>query len=125
MDNTQLQNEIKALRAEFEQLKSSSTIPLSVDKAFRARFGTFLVGRSTLDFGNVLSSSSETKTITVIGAVNGDAVALGVGNSAQAGSGIFTAWVSAADTVSVKFTNNTGGSLDPGSDLFTVIVYKI
>lgn len=39
MNNEQLLKRIEALEAEIKKLRSSSTIPLEVDRAFRERFG--------------------------------------------------------------------------------------
>ena len=67
-------------------------------------------------------------TIGVGGVVLGDTVCLGIPNSALTGSwaGItYTAWVSAADVVTIQAMNHTGGALDPtGLHTFRVDVWR-
>lgn len=64
-----------------------------------------------------------TTTVTVTGAAVGDPARAGFSNALQ---GIeVTAWVSAADTVSVRFVNRTGGTLDLASGTLTAVVDKV
>lgn len=77
---------------------------------------------ATLDFVSTISGNSSELTITVTGAADGDPVALAIPHS-QAWSGSnFTAWVSGADTVTVRFNNYSGSTIDPTSASFTVAV---
>jgi len=80
-------------------------------------------GSATLDFGSTAANSETDLTITVTGAADGDVVSLGVPN-ASATTGTFFAWVSAANTVTVRFHNGSGGSVDPASGTFKVTVTK-
>lgn len=70
-------------------------------------------GLKTHDFGSLIDGAGETTTVTVTGAA--------LGNFAQASLSVdlqgltMTAWVSAADTVSVRVQNETGGTIDLGS----------
>lgn len=82
-----------------------------------------LKGSATLDFPNTSTNSSSDLTITVTGAADGDVVALGVPNGSIT-SGLFFAWVSAANTVTVRFHNTSGGGVDPASGTFKVTVTK-
>jgi len=84
----------------------------------------FLTASTTLDFGSTAANSSSTLTIAVTGAADGDPVHLGVANAATTGGGAFFAWVSATNTVSVRFINNTGSPIDPASATFKVKVSK-
>ena len=80
---------------------------------------TKLSATASLDFGSVTAQSYEDKTITVTGAVSGDAIALGVPTAAITAGVAFTAWVSAADTVTVRAHNYAGtGSADIASGTF-------
>jgi len=83
-----------------------------------------LKGSATLDFASTATLTSTDLTITVTGAADGDAVFLGVSNASTLTNGCFTAWVSAVNTVTVRFTNNSGGALDPASGTFKVTVNK-
>lgn len=84
-----------------------------------------LTATATLDFPNTIRLNSSDLTISVPGAAVGDAVILGTANASVVTDGIFTAWVSAADTVTVRFTN-VGLTLDrdPASGTFRVSVLK-
>jgi hypothetical protein len=82
-----------------------------------------LKGSATLDFPSTSSNGASDLTITVTGAADGDVVSLGIPN-ASATIGLFFAWVSATNTVTVRFHNTSGGSTNPVSGTFKVIVTK-
>ena len=79
-------------------------------------------GTATLDFGEVAAQSHVDLTIAVTGAVVGDSVALGVPTAAVTTGIAYTAWVSAADTVTVRAHNYTAGALDPASGTFKATI---
>lgn len=80
---------------------------------------------ATLNFPSTAAGASSDLTITVTGAVDGNPVALGVPNGSTLANGVFTAWVSAADTVKVRFTNtNLVTALDPASGTFRATVIR-
>jgi hypothetical protein len=85
---------------------------------------TVLSGTASLDFSATATQESRDLTITIVGAAVGDSVALGVPPSAVEPDSSFTAWVSAADTVTVRFNNYSGIAQDPGSGNFRVTVIK-
>jgi len=58
MSNEQLQQQINDLKAELNKLKSSTTIPYDVDRAFRDRFRDILVLKES-----VKTASSEDATV--------------------------------------------------------------
>ncbi len=87
--------------------------------------GIILTGSASLNFGNTAAGASSDLTITVTGAAVGDVVTLGVPNGSVGGNGVFTAWVSAANTVTVRFTNtNLVAAIDPASGTFNVKVFQ-
>ena len=96
---------------------------LTVDQDGRITSATngVLAASATLDFPSTSAGGTQDLTITVTGAVDGDPVTLGVPNG-SVGSGLYFAWVSAADTVTVRFYNPTGGSINPTSGTFKVKV---
>jgi len=55
--------------------------------------------------------------------VIGDAVSLGTPATANNNS-CYTAWVSAANTVTVRFNNYSSVGINPASGTFRVIVHK-
>lgn len=81
-------------------------------------------GSLVLDFPSVPASDSAELTITVTGAAPGDAVALGIPDASLPVMGIFTAWVSAADTVKVRFMNLGTSAQDPSSGTFNLKILK-
>ena len=83
-----------------------------------------LSASATLNFGSIGPHSSETLTISCTGAALGDVVSLGIPNASMESDASFVAWVSAADTVSVKCFNFNGSSFDPASGTFTVKIIK-
>lgn len=80
-------------------------------------------GTATLDFPSTAAQTSSELTITATGATVGDCVILGVPATANANT-CYTARVSAADTVTVKFNNYSSAAVDPASGTFKVTVLK-
>jgi hypothetical protein len=83
-----------------------------------------LPGSATLNFPSTTTLLSADLTITVTGAADGDVVSLGVPNAAVNANTSYSAWVSAANTVTVRFNNYSSGTVDPASALFKVFVTK-
>jgi hypothetical protein len=83
-----------------------------------------LTGSATLDFGSTAAQTSSDLTITVTGASDGDVVSLGVPNASVNADTNYTAWVSAANTVTVRFNNYSSAAVDPASGTFKVFVTK-
>lgn len=82
-------------------------------------------GSLYLNFGVISAQSYADLTITVTGAVIGDAVALGVHNTAVTAGVAYTAWVSAADTVTVRAHNYTGvSSPNPAGAIFKASIIR-
>lgn len=82
------------------------------------------VASATLNFPNTATRTSSDLTITVQGAASGDAVALGIPNVSTIANTCYTAWVSAANTVTVRFNNFDNADKDPASGIFKVMVMK-
>src|SRR5581483_10006556 len=83
-----------------------------------------LTATATLDFPSTAAQSSSDLTITVTGASVGDVVALGVPNGSMNNNSSFFAWVSASNTVTVRFDNYSTGAIDPASGTFRVSVLR-
>ena len=83
-----------------------------------------IVNTGTLDFPSTNAQNSSDLTITLTGAVDGDAVVLGVPNAAVNANSCYTAWVSAANTVTVRFNNYSSGAINPASATFKVTIIK-
>ncbi|MGI9160034.1 MAG: hypothetical protein ACR2K1_09810, partial [Saprospiraceae bacterium] len=69
-----------------------------------------LTGSATLDFPSTGAQNSSDLTITVTGASDGDVVGLGVPNAAITANSCYTAWVSASNTVTIRFNNYSTGT---------------
>jgi predicted RecA/RadA family phage recombinase len=82
-----------------------------------------LTATQALDFPSIAAAASADLTVAVAGAVVGDAVLLGRPAAPTAGL-IFQAFVSAADTVTVRATNITAGAVDAASQTFRVTVLR-
>ena len=77
---------------------------------------------ASLNFPSISGTGGQQDlTITVTGAAAGDFVVLSLPASPTAGL-LFNAWVSAPDIVTVRATNCTGSSIDPGALTFKVWV---
>jgi len=81
-----------------------------------------LIGSATLDFANTATNLSADLTITVTGATTNDFVI--VNPPAVSANTCYTAWVSAANTVTVRFNNYSAASVNPASGTFRVTVLK-
>lgn len=74
-----------------------------------------------LNFPSIASQAQADLTLTVTGAAVGDSVALGLPAAPAAGLA-FNAFVSAANTVTVRASNVSAGAVDEASLTFNVIV---
>lgn len=84
----------------------------------------FLAATATLDFGSTLTATSTDLTVTVTGAAVNDFVQVAPPAAPNANT-CFTGWVSAANTVTVRFNNYSGGTVDPASGSYRVLVTKV
>lgn len=80
-----------------------------------------LSGQTTFDASSLLMATGQTTTVTVTGAALGDFVT-GVSHSVDLQGITVTAWVSAADTVTIRFQNNSSGTIDLASGALRVVV---
>lgn len=79
---------------------------------------------ATLDFGSTAAGTSSALTVAVAGAADGDVVSVGAPNASHNANSAFTAYVSAAGTVTVKFNNYSAAPIDPASGTFRVSVIR-
>lgn len=84
-----------------------------------------LSASATLDFASTAAGAVTDLTITVTGAALSDTVAIGVPNGSVPATGTFQAWVSAANTVTVRYQNNDLiTARDPASGTFRADVWQ-
>ncbi len=69
-----------------------------------------------LDFGQVFPGMSAEKVFTFKGATIGREVGLNVPRGAMIEGAQFSAWVSAPDQITVRYTNNSSTTSNPGGD---------
>ena len=85
----------------------------STASAARTNLG-FITDTATLDFPSISSNNNEELTMTVTGAAIGDIVMLGAPSAIESDL-TWCGYVSAADTVTVRLHNSSGGAVDPAS----------
>jgi hypothetical protein len=90
----------------------------------RFKIARVLTGSAVLNFPNTLAQTSSDLTIAVTGAAVGDAVSFGVNPTAVTANTCYTAWVSAADVVTVRHNNYSALASNPASATFKVEVLK-
>lgn len=84
----------------------------------------FLSASQALDFASTAAQTSADLTIALTGAALGDTVVLGVPNASINANTDFSAFVSAANVVTVRFNNYSSAAVDPASGTFKVTVVK-
>lgn len=85
--------------------------------------GGTLYGSATYDPPSLADGAGVTTTVTVTRAVVGDVAEASFSNALQ--GILLTAWVSGTNTVSVRFQNETGGTIDLASGTLKAAVRKI
>lgn len=83
-----------------------------------------LTASATLDFANTTAGNSTDLTVTVAGAADGDVVSIGVPNATLSAKSCYTAWVSASNTITIRFNNYSSAAINPASGTFKIKVFK-
>lgn len=102
---------------------SSTTTLQAASMIGTNKIGAVLTATATLDFGSTNAWSGSDLTITVTGAAVGDAVSIGLPASINNNTS-YMGWVSATNTVTIRFNNYSGGIIDPPSGTFKATVIK-
>jgi hypothetical protein len=124
LTSTALQTGTNIIAGAIEFLTDDYYVTITTGTAVQ-KLARCLTGSATLNFASTAAGTSSDLTITVTGASDGDPVNVGVPNASTLANGVFTAWVSAANTVTVRFTNTELiNPLDPASGIFKVTVNK-
>jgi len=106
-------------------LKSPATLGADYTQTLTAATGEIPVvikGSGSLNFSSTTGGTCQDLTLSVTGVTDGDVVSLGIPIAAITTNGQFTAFVSGANTVNVRFC--TAVTEDPGSGTFKVSVQK-
>jgi hypothetical protein len=85
--------------------------------------GEILRVSATIDFPSIPSGSQRTTTVTVNGAAFGDAVVLGLPGS-DTSNVVYSAYVSTANTVTIKAMNIGSSSSDPSNQQYRIYVIR-
>lgn len=93
-------------------------------KQFQGMFQDMWKVTCTLDAGSLADGAGETDTITVPGVALGDIV-LGASFSVDEAGLSVTGYVSAANTVSLRVQNESGGTVDLASATVRVVVGRL
>jgi hypothetical protein len=83
-----------------------------------------LTNTATLDFGNTLAQTDSDLTVTVTGAVDGDVCMVGAPNGSTQTGSIYSCWISATNTATVRFSVYGLTAKDPASGTFRVTVIQ-
>jgi hypothetical protein len=105
-------------------MAASSVVVNRGKQQFQGMFTEMWTARGTIDFASIADGDEAVDTIAVPGVALGDIV-LGVSSSISAADLTITAYVSAANTVSVLVANNTGGAVDLASAVYRVVVGRL
>jgi hypothetical protein len=90
---------------------------------FRGLYSNTFLVRATLDADSLVDGAGDTDTVAVPGVALGDMV-LSASLAVDVAGLIVTAYVSAANTVSIRFQNETGGTVDLASATLRLVVVR-
>jgi hypothetical protein len=103
----------------------SATVVGTLSVGGGATVASFLSATATLDFPSTAAGTASDLTITVTGAALGDTVSVGAPNGSVTTNGGYWGWVSASNTVTVRYMNtNLVTTEDPASGTFRATIVK-
>lgn len=94
---------------------------------FRLVYGAFARVHAyspAVNVTSVAANSESVQTVTVAGLSTNDVVIVNKPSN-EAGLDLVQAWVSAVDTLSLKFRNATGSPIDPAEETYRVIAIRL
>jgi hypothetical protein len=110
-------------------VNSSNAIgEIALGSGFSLTSGTLNLGGFTLvslDFPSTSAQSSSDLTVSYTGAATSHPVILAVPDGSAPANTNYTAWVSATNTVKVRFNNYSSASVNPSSGTFTIFVLNL
>lgn len=89
---------------------------------FQGLFSDMWAVKATMDIGDLADGAGETNTIAVPGVALGDMVVVQPTFGVTTAGFTITAWVSAANVVSVRVQNESGSQTNPASTTVRVLV---
>ena len=91
---------------------------------FRGMFSDTWVVTATLDSGNLIDQAGANDNVTVPGVALGDMV-LGFSFGVDLAGMTVTAYISAADTVTIRVQNESGGTINLASTTIRLVIARI
>lgn len=93
-------------------------------RQFPGVYTEIFAGKATIDVASLADGVGATSTITVAGVALGDHV-ISIAHGVDLQGITVTGYVSAANTVSIRFQNESGGTLDLASTTTSVVVGRV
>jgi hypothetical protein len=103
---------------------ASSVVVERGNKQFQGMFSEMWKVTCTLDAGSLVDGAGESDTIAVPGVALGDMV-LGFSTGVDRAGITITGYVSAADTVTLRVQNESGGTVDLASTTVKLVVARL
>ncbi len=102
---------------------ASSVVVRRGNDQFRGLFKDTWHVTATINADSLVDGAGDTDTVAVPGVALGDMV-IGASLAVDVAGLVVTAYVSAADTVSIRFQNETGGTVDLASSTLRLVVAR-
>jgi hypothetical protein len=102
---------------------ATSVVVRAGNDQFRGLFSDTWLVRATIDADSLEDGAGDTDTVAVPGVALGDMV-LGASLSVDEAGLIVEAYVSAANVVSIRFQNETGGTVNLASSTLRLVVAR-
>lgn len=102
---------------------ASSVVVRAGNDQFRGLYSNTFLVRATLNADSLDDGAGDTDTVAVPGVALGDMV-LGASLAVDVAGLIVTAYVSAANVVSIRFQNETGGTVDLASATLRLVIAR-
>lgn len=90
---------------------------------FQSLFDVF-IGDATVDPGDMAAGAEVTASVTITGVALGDIVLVGPGVDVHTAGAVFSAAVTAANTVKINFVNATGDHINLASSTWNFVVLR-
>jgi len=115
----------KGLISGFLVIAAIALVIMVIANSTPKSYTPIITATATLDFPSTGPGAASDLTMTLTGAVSGDVVIVGVPSGSVPANGIFFGWVSASNTVSIRYSNpDVLTTYDPSSGSFKATIIK-
>jgi hypothetical protein len=107
---------------------TGQVVDLTLGSGLNLSSGTLNIGgfiSASLDFPNTSAQSSSDITVSYTGAQTSHPVMISVPDGSAPSNTNYTAWVSSAGVVKVRFNNYSASAVNPASGTFTIFVLNL